>query len=574
MAQAPIHYELYIRRVPGAPWTLSLATEDRAIALATAESLLAERQAAAVRVTKETMDAETLEFRTSTILAKGEIEVKAKKAIVEDQAPLCISPSDLYSMHSRDRITRLLEEWLDRNGATAFELLHRADLAELLEGSEMDLQSAIQKISIPESQSRGLSVHEIVRTFQGLTERTLERIRTDHKKGRFPDPATEGFAQAAVRLYSQPDPSYLLGGGVAAHLASARNLKQKVAVLLDLADKIAGAAMPMTDGPKALAFKVLEQPLSEILGSKKGLSDLLGANLNLGQRLAAMTRLAAPKAVDDLIRIEPAITKSLPPLEGPAVRLAQWLGHEAFFAVRASIARQILRDLLGPRRLCPDNAAQEVEMLRALAMALTFGAGKLMTPEDVQAAFVDRSRMLMSTEFVTAYIGHDCTAFEEVEALIRLLENVIGGANKREAARWIRSTVGALKFERDVVGQILPPRTKLQALARMQKSITKAGLTAEDSDPIVKRIGEVGGLVEAEGKYVSTIIKSQLAPANRLMMLLTLSLGEAGPSGPVADRAKAEAMKLLRLPEVRKEIAASPETAAALKRFLEAGAPA
>jgi hypothetical protein len=300
----------------------------------------------------------------------------------------------------------------------------------------------------------------------------------------------------------------------------------------------------------------------------------LGANLNLGQRLAAMTRLAAPKAVDDLIRIEPAVTKSLPPLEGPAVRLAQWLGHEAFFAVRASIARQILRDLLGPRRLCPDNAAQEVEMLRALAMALTFGAGKLMTPEDVQAAFVDRSRMLMSTEFVTAYMGDDCTAFEEVEALIRLLENVIGGANKREAARWIRSTVGALKFERDVVGQIQPPRTKLQALARMQKSITKAGLTPEDSDPIVKRIGEVGGLVEAEGKYIATIIKSQLTPANRLMMLLTLSLGEAGPSGPVADRAKAEAMKLLRLPEVRKEIAASPETAAALKRFLEASAPA
>ena len=574
MTQSPVHYELFIRRKSGAPWALALATEDRAIALATAESLLAERQAAAVKVTKETMDAETLGFRTSTILAKGEVEVRAKaEAKVEDQAPLCVSPSDLYSMHSRDRIGRVLEEWLNRHGATPFELLHRPDLAEQLEGAGMDLQGAIQKISIPEAQSRGLSVHEVMRTFQGLTERTLERIRTDHKKHRFPDPNTEGFAQAAVRLYGQPDSSYLLGGGVAAHLASARNWKQKVAGLLDLADKITGAAMPMADGPKALAFKVLEQPLSEILGSKKGLSDLLGKNLNLGQRLVAMTRLAAPTAVDDLIRIEPAIAKSLPPLEGPAVRLAQWLGHEAFFTVRASIARQILRDLVGPRRLCPDNAAQEVEMLRALAMALTFGAGKLMTPQDVQAAFVDRSRMLMSTEFVTAYMGDDSTAVEDVEALIRLLENVIGGANKREAARWIRSNVGALKFERDVVGQIEPPRTKLQALARMQRSITKAGLTPEDTDPIVKRIGEVGGLVEAESKYIATIMKAQITASNRLMMLLTLSLGEAGPSGPVADRAKVETMKLLRLPEVRKEIAASPETALAVKRFLEASAP-
>lgn len=213
-------------------------------------------------------------------------------------------------------------------------------------------------------------------------------------------------------------------------------------------------------------------------------------------------------------------------------------------------------------------------MLRALAMALTFGAGKLMTAQDVQAAFVDRSRMLMSTEFVTAYVGHDRTAFEEAEALIRLLENVIGAANKREAARWIRSNIGALKFERDVVGQIQPPRTKLQTLARMQRSITKAGLTPEDTDPILKRIGEVGGLVEVESKYIATIMKAQVTSSNRLMMLLALSAGDAGPSGPVSDRARAEAMKLLRQPEVRKDLAASPEIAAAVKRFLESAASA
>jgi hypothetical protein len=572
MTQSPIHYELFVRRKSGAPWTLALATEDREVALITAESLLAEKRVAAVKVTKETLDEETRNFRTATILAKGELEVKAKKVKVEEQAALCVSPSDLYSMHSRDRIGRVLEDWLNRHGVTPFELLHRPDLAEQLERGGMDLQGAIQKISIPEAQSRGLSVHEVMRTFQALSDRTFERLRTDHKKGLFPDPTTEGFAEATKRLSSQPDPAYLLGGGVAAHLASAQNLGQKIGRLMDLADKIALAGVQLSEGQRALGLRVIEQPLSEILGSKRGLSDLLGDTLNLGQRLAAMTRLTAPKAVDDLLLMEPSLGSLLRPLEGPAVRLAKWLAQEPFVGVRASIGRQIIRELRGSLRLCPGNARQEVEMLRALAMALTFAAGKLLTAADVQEAFVERSRMLISSDFVADYIGQGGSALEDAEALIQLLENAIGNANKRDAAVYIRSHIGALKFERDVVGHMQPARTKLQLMAKMQKSIVRVGLHPEDADPILKRMGEVGGLVEGESKYIATILKAQFSPANRLLMLLALTSCESGPSGPVADRAKVEVMKLLRQPEIRKDIAASPEVAAAVKRFLDATA--
>lgn len=570
MTKAPIHYELFIRRKPGAPWTLALATEERETALATAEALLAEGQAAAVRVTKETLDEETRGFRSSTILSKGAVDSKPKKAVVEDQAPLCVSPSDLYSMHSRDRIGRLLEDWLNRNGVTPFELLHRPDLAESLEGAGMDLQHAIQKISVPESQSRGQSIHEVMRNFQSLADRTFERLRNDQRKGVFPDPETEGFADAATRLWRQPDPSYLLGGGVAAHLAPLRNWAQKVDRLLDLADNLSRPGANLAEGPKSLAFKVLEQPLSEILGSKRGLSDLFGADLDLGARLAAMTRLAAPKAVDDLVRMEPGIALSMPPLHGPALRLAKWLENEPFFAVRASICREILRELVSPRRLSPKNANQEIEMLRALAMALTFAAGRLMSAEDVQAAFIDRSRMLMRNDFVADYVGHDKSPFEEVEALVRLLENVIGAANKRDAARWIRSNVGALKFERDVVGMTQPPQAKLHALAKMQRSIARAGLLPEDADPILSRIGEVGALVEADQKLFVTILKAPATTINRLLMLLAMASNETTPSGPVTDRAKIEVIKLLRQPDVRKDLAASPEAAAQVKRFLDA----
>jgi hypothetical protein len=572
MTQTPIHYELFIRRKPGAPWTLAMATEDRTVALSTAEQLMEEKRAVAVKVTKETLNEESRSFRSSTILAKGQLEVKAKKTKIVEQAALCVSPSDLYSMHSRDRIGRLFEEWLNRIGICPFEHLHRPDLAEQLESAGMDMQGAIQKISIPEAQSRGLSVHEVMRSFQALSERTFERLRNDHKKGVFPDPTTEGFAEATKRLSGLPDPAYLLGGGVAAYLAPVKNWGQKIGRLLDLADKITLAGEQLSEAQRALALRVIEQPLAEILGSKRGLSDLFGDYLNLGQRLAAMTRLTAPKAVDDLIRMEPALAPLLEPLDGPAARLAKWLAQEAFVGVRASIGRQIISDLRGPRRLCPDKAHQEVDMLRALAMALTFASGKLLTAADVQEAFVERSRMLLSNDFVADYTGECGTALEEAEALIRLLENAIGKANKRQAAVLIRSHVGALKFEREVIGDMQPARAKLQLMAKMQRSIVRAGLPSEDADPIIKRIGEVGGFVEADGKYLSTILKTPVTPANRLLMVMALASGETGPLGAVADLAKTEVMKLLRQPDVRKDISASPEAAAAVKKFIDATA--
>ena len=42
-------------------------------------------------------------------------------------------------------------------------------------------------------------------------------------------------------------------------------------------------------------------------------------------------------------------------------------------------------------------------------------------------------------------------------------------------------------------------------------------------------------------------------------MLLRFAAGEAAPLGPAADRAKSEALKLMRIPETRAELAKTPE---------------
>jgi hypothetical protein len=109
MDVAQVHYELFVRRQPASPWTLDLATESRSQAVETAEALLDERKVAAVRITKETLDPDTHEFKSVTILTKGEIVSGKAKKPVEDREPLCVAPNDLYTGHARDRIGRLLE---------------------------------------------------------------------------------------------------------------------------------------------------------------------------------------------------------------------------------------------------------------------------------------------------------------------------------------------------------------------------------------------------------------------------------------------------------------------------------
>lgn len=564
MERGQVHYELFVRRQPGSGWSLEIATEDRARAVETAEQALADGRVAAVRVTKETLDEETREFRSVTILSKGAPERTKAKKVREDTEPLCVSPSDLYSCHARERIGRLLDNWLARNKATPFELLHRPDLVEKLEASGVELQHAIQKIAIPEAQARGIGVHQLIRSFQQLAERAIERVLKDHRKGVLPDLDKEGFAAAAERLVSEPDRGYLLGAGVAAAIAPARTWGDKVGLLLDLAD-----AAPQEPQARAAALQVLEQPLTEILGSRAGLADLLGSDLDLGEQLAAMTRMAGAEPVEAMIRMDAKVARIMPTLSAPAARLAGWLSGHAFESGRVAIAQRVLRELVGPRRLKPGDADAEIDLLRGLAMALTAAGDRVLTLDDIHGAFSARSKMLVTSDFVEALLGEEMTACEEVEALIRLAENVTGGANKRQAARYLSANVSALRFEKELRNGPDSPAGRMAMLAALQKHVLRAGLVVEDAAPIQAKIGEIGGMVEADGKIVALIARAPAPVVHRLNLLLRIAIGEAAPLGPAADRARNEALKLVRNPELREELAKSPEAVEKVRGLMQ-----
>ncbi len=554
MDQHQIHFEVFARRPGGGPFVLQQATENRDAALRSAEEMLESKQFVAVKVTKETLNRETGEFQTISILNKGAPEKPKGKAPIEDRGPPCVSPADLYNVHARDRISRLLEGWLNRNRATPFELLHRPDLIEKLEASGVELQHAVQKIAIPEAQARGVSVHEVIRNFQDLIQRSIDRVLADNRKGLFPDIKNGSFATVCVRLLSEPERTYLLGAAVVNYTAPAKTWSDKVGMLLDLAE----AAPP--EGPaRGLAFSVLEQSLSEILQSRVGLADLLGADLDHGGALAALARLAAADAVDALARTDTLVGRMVPPLTGSAERLGRWLDDPAFQGVRMALSKRLIQELKSLRRLRPTDARGEIDVLRALAMAMTAASGPLLQLEEVREAFIERSQMLVAADFVGAYLKEDRTAVQEAHDLVWLMENVTGGANKRQAVRWLYTTLTSLRFETEMTSGSETPSARLARLAELYRQASRSGKDAAGVDGVLQTIGEIATRIEAESKLTSLVARASMPIPQKMTMLFKMAMGEMAPPGLAADRAKAEALKLMRLPDARAELPKNPE---------------
>ena len=564
----PIHYEVYVRKSAPSAWTLLIATEDRKHAIETAEDQLHDRLAVASRVTKETLDPDTMEFSSLTILTLGAPEEKKKKVADPAIRPACSGPADFYSPHARALIGRVLEDWLKREGVTAFELLHRADVAERLEAAGVELQHAIQKVAVPESQATGQDVHGVVRHYQKLVEQGMARLRKAERDGRFPALEGRSIADLAHRLAGSSDRAFSMGGVVAGALKDRRGARERLGALMDLMD-----AAPADGPPRALVVVAIEQIVAEMLAVRTNLTEILGPSLDQGANLAAIVRMVAPAEMDSLLRMDPRLALMMPDVDGPAARLGVHLAAGELPLLAASLARLVTRELTSPRRLRPADPVGEIDILRLLAMALTASAGRLLTLEEVQTAFVERSKSLVTADFVGAYVNPCPTVLAEAEQLTRLCENVTGGANKRAAARWLSACIGSLRFETEM-RQAVPggpsASQKLATLARLQRAVRAAHLGENDQAQIVEAIGAVGANLEADANLIAQIVRAQVSAPQKLAALLKLAVGEAGPLGPAADRARSEAIKLLRAPDVRTALSAAPESVAALKGLMQA----
>ena len=569
MAEEPVHYEVFIRRDARAGWSLDLACEGRAHALGTAEDALKQRRAVGVKVCKETRRLNG-DYDSVIIFSRGDLEPPRRKGCDGGAPPasLCLAPPDLYTVHGRARIARLFEGWLRRQRVTAFELLHRPDLVEQLDATGQEIQHAIQKVAVPEAQATGASTHEVIRRFQRLANAAVARLLGDARRDAFPDLDRDGLPASLRRAAAGEAPAYLLGVAVARHLADADGWTDKIERLLDLAD--ACGQQP----ERGLLFHVLEQPLCEVLGGRAVLADMLHGPGELGFDLLLLTRLMAPGQVEALARRDPELARAIPPIGGELARLARWLHEPGFAGVVAVLGRRVLDELNGPRRLHPDDPAAEISTLRALAGLLIL-CPNAAPAEEVEAAFVARSRRLLTPDFVHGYLEGICGGpLAEMAALVRLAENVVGAANKLLAGHWLQALAGAHRFERDLLAAPEGAAYKLAQLAELQHAIGRVGLEPDCRQALTERLGELADRIEADARLIQAVVRASSGVVGRLLILLRMANGECAPTGPVSRRAWAEALKIARDPASRAELTGASAGAERVLKLLQSAAQA
>lgn len=562
---SPVHYEVFSRKTPQSSWTLQMASEERAQAIATAEDMLANRHVAAVKVTKEMFDADSGEFSSLTLLTKGQPEARRTLKLAPETDSVCTGPQDFYSLHARDKIARLLEDWLRRHRVTPFELLHRPDLAERMEASGSELLHVVQKLAVVESQEGGQDLHALMRRWQALIDRAVTRLIEDGRRRLFPDVDAANWLGTIDQLHDHNERAYVLGGSIAAVLAREQRPMAKLEKLLGLARLLAEDL-----GGREWALQTLEIPVTEIFASRVMLADVLGADSDLGGSMAILTRMAAGREVDLIAVHDAKVARLIPPLTGVLGGYHDLIVRGCFPALSYNISRRLIAELKGPRRLKPHDALAEIETLRALALCMTAAGKEEGQRDDIKDAFFERSKMLVSTDFVES-LTRGCTgAADEIDKLIWLCENVAGAMNKRQGARWLISAIGGVKFEREMRDPAVSATQRLQTLAQMQRRVRQVQLSDKDGEEACGKLGHIGGLVAADVHMVAHLLRSSAPPVQKISLLLGFATGASAPLGPVSDQARSEVMKLLRTPEVRQGLVENPQAMAALRPMLAA----
>jgi hypothetical protein len=381
---------------------------------------------------------------------------------------------------------------------------HRADLLERFEATGTLLQHAIQRVAVAQASAGENLLPKIIRSLLELTTQVIHRVYRDAEKGRFEPVKPGGFAALAEKLAAQSDGRYLLNGSIALYLKDASGWDDKVARLMVLMDEAVG------DSPGAkLLFAAIDSLISEVLNGPAGLKELIGVKENHGAAVMSLVRLFLGKAPD-----ETDGCKGL-------VALTKQFAQDALPNARVAIAKRIIAEFRGFKRLCPDSLEEEFKTLRLIANLVVTGIGKYLSHEDLVAAFALRSQRLITPEALAPYLA-GVAPDAKLERLLFVEENVIGAENKRRLADFVMPVITAAAFEELFQASSTPLLARLQKLEAIRDRICHSGFQENRRAEFSDAIDRVAAAVEARSRLFESLDRKPGSPAEKAAALLRL----------------------------------------------------
>ncbi len=525
-----VHFEVFRRAGARGGWTLHEVVAERERALTLAQEMMASEKATGVKVVKETYDDDTGDYLSLKIFEDGHNKMKTAPA-QEDAPPSlpCFKPDDLYSYHARQTMMRLLGDFLGRNKITITELIHRADMLDKLEATGTLYQHAVQKIAVAQAASGTVPVQQIVKTLNELVDQATQRVYRDQRKGLFPNPRADQFAELAAKLAGQGDAAYRFNGALARHLKDTDGWNEKILALLEIL-----ARAPKAGEPRVMVLSSIDAILSEALSASTALHELIGRAENLAEAMSRLVELFLGKGMADADH------------RGLAALAARFAADELPEA-RTAIARRIVAEFKSAKRLRPDSLVEELTALRRLANRVVYGVGKFLSHEDLIAAFTLRSKRLVTQETLSSHLS-ECAPDEKIERLLFVEENIIGIENKRQLAGFITPVLNSAAFENLFQNPKVPVLQRLQRLTRLQARVRRASFVDVQQQEIADRMDRLACDVAGRAKLFENLLARNQSPVEKCATLLKLTMGGFFTEGVLAGKARDMILSCLATP--------------------------
>jgi hypothetical protein len=524
-----IHYEVFRRVGAKGGWTLHDVRTDRDNAIEMAQGLMKSEQATGVKVVKETYNDETGDYLTLKIFEDGHNQVQIP--VAQEDAPNalpCFKPEDLYSYHARSTIRRLMPDFLARNKITVTELIHRADILEMLEATGTVYQHAIQKVAVAQASSTATPVQQIVKGLNDLANKAIQKVYRDQKKGLFPTPGADQFGELAAKLAGQGDGAYIFNAALANHLKDANGWDEKVQLLLTVME-----SAPSEEEPRKLVLSSIDAIMAEILGGSAALHELTGHAENLAGALLKLIEMFLGKTPKDA--------------KGGLSMLTHHFAKDDLAEARTAVANRIVAEFKSTKRLVPDSLVEELKALRALANKVVMGVGKYLSHEDLVAAFTLRSKRLVTQEILSSHI-EGIQPDEKVERLLFVEENVIGAENKRQLASFVLPVVNTASFENFFNNNKTPILSRLQRLAFLQTKVRRSNFIVENRQEIAGKMDRIAFNAANAAKLFEGIEARNISHVEKATTLLKLTLGGFLTEGMLSARAREMILGYLAMP--------------------------
>ena len=264
-------------------WTIEGMSEDEAVAISHARSLLSTRRYDAAKVIREHSRFADKQVYFEELPAKS----KVLSVAPVDAIPCCSELNDFYRYEAARTAGRLLRSYLDDKILSPWEVLHNSGQMKQLLNNDQLFNAMVQRAAAVQSRASGRTPLECMNELFEAAELIRRRAM---RLGDLPAYVAVLRAEGAVALsehvardIAPVDREYYCRAAITEVLASAGSWEGKLQALLDVAQR----------GETGAGVEYLDEAFALLLDGAGAVKEILGPQGSLGESLSTLAGLTA-----------------------------------------------------------------------------------------------------------------------------------------------------------------------------------------------------------------------------------------------------------------------------------------